>query len=184
MAKGKNTDAKRHISLILEACRSYGITDRSHIAYVLASAHHESNMGKTMSENCGGNHCDRYEKQPLKSQLGNKHKGDGRWFRGRGYVQLTGRKNYERYSLILGVDMGGDGTGDIKYPRRALKPENAAKIVAHGMKHGTYNEVHKLADFGRDGSYDFKGARKIINKQLEVAKVESIAKKYRKAMNP
>ena len=41
------------------------------------------------------------------SQLGNRLPGDGGRFFGRGFIQLTGRANYERYGRLGGVDIIG-----------------------------------------------------------------------------
>lgn len=50
--------------------------------------------------------------------LGNKYEGDGYKFRGRGYIQMTGRKNYEDFSKWSGIDV-------VSNPDLVLKPEIA-----------------------------------------------------------
>lgn len=54
--------------------------------------------------------------------LGNKLRGDGAKYYGRGFIQLTGRDNYQRASEALGLDL-------INRPDLASKPEIAAKIA-------------------------------------------------------
>lgn len=54
--------------------------------------------------------------------LGNKLRGDGAKYHGRGFIQLTGRDNYRMASEALGLDL-------INRPELASKPENAAKIA-------------------------------------------------------
>ncbi|GAB6197119.1 XVIPCD domain-containing protein [Lysobacter xanthus] len=54
--------------------------------------------------------------------LGNTEAGDGWKFRGRGYVQLTGRDHYEEVGRKLGIDLVG-------HPERAAEREIAAKIA-------------------------------------------------------
>ena len=49
--------------------------------------------------------------------LGNAGRPDGRRFRGRGFVQLTGRDNYRRYGAAIGL-----GDQLIAEPYRALEP--------------------------------------------------------------
>jgi putative chitinase len=55
--------------------------------------------------------------------LGNTRYGDGYYFRGRGYIHLTGRRNYTRFSKILGIDLVGN-------PKLAKLPAIAWKIAA------------------------------------------------------
>lgn len=54
--------------------------------------------------------------------LGNKLRGDGAKYHGRGFIQLTGRDNYRMASEALGLDL-------INRPDLASKPDNAAKIA-------------------------------------------------------
>ncbi len=72
------------------------------------------------SERGGPEYFVRYEGR---SDLGNMTPGDGYRFRGRGPLQLTGRKNYQRYGDRLGLDLVHD-------PDRAIEPAIAAKIFA------------------------------------------------------
>ena len=55
--------------------------------------------------------------------LGNTQPGDGTRFKGRGYIQLTGRANYDAAGKSLGLDL-------VNKPELAAKPENAARIAA------------------------------------------------------
>jgi predicted chitinase len=59
--------------------------------------------------------------------LGNDVAGDGPKFKGRGYIQLTGRYNYETYLHKLGVDLIGN-------PDLALNVQTAAEIFARYFK--------------------------------------------------
>lgn len=56
--------------------------------------------------------------------LGNTQKGDGRKFKGRGFIQLTGRSNYEYFGHLVQVDL-------ITNPDLALDMEISAKILAY-----------------------------------------------------
>lgn len=53
---------------------------------------------------------------------------DGSFDRGRGLIQLTGRKNYEHMERLTGIPLTQD-------PTLAAKPENAARIAAAYLKH-------------------------------------------------
>lgn len=82
--------------------------------------------------------------------LGNCEPGDGARFRGRGYVQLTGRKNYELFGLTLGFALH-------EQPDSACAPEIAACLLAAFLsKHRERLAQAMAAD-------DLRGARKIIN---------------------
>lgn len=68
-------------------------------------------------------------KSPLGPGMGNTEPGDGYKYRGRGYIQLTGKKNYAYYGKMLGIDL-------IKNPDLANNPLIAAKIAAAFVKTG------------------------------------------------
>jgi len=55
-------------------------------------------------------------------RMGNSAPGDGHKYRGRGYIQLTGKDAYDRIGKILGVNLVSD-------PDKVNEPEIAAKIV-------------------------------------------------------
>lgn len=59
-----------------------------------------------------------------KLNLGNTEPGDGAKYHGRGYVQLTGRDNYERVGHEMGLDL-------VNHPELAADRENAARIALH-----------------------------------------------------
>jgi putative chitinase len=54
--------------------------------------------------------------------LGNVHPGDGALYIGRGYIQITGRANYEAAGTALGIDLVG-------HPELAEVPDIAARIA-------------------------------------------------------
>ena len=63
-------------------------------------------------------------------------KGDGRRFKGRGLIQLTGRYNYQRMSDTLGINL-------IKHPERAGEPRLALTIACEYWKS---RQLNGLAD--------------------------------------
>jgi len=172
--KSVNPSPANSISLILQECNLQGIIDKSHIAYVLASAHHESGMGRNMTEFASGK---AYEGR---KDLGNTQPGDGPRFKGRGFVQITGRKNYTQYKQWIktlrrrDIDLVND-------PVRSTQPDIAAFIIAHGMKNGTFTGK-RLTAFGTDPKYDFVNARKIVNGLDKAQAIAVIARKYRATM--
>lgn len=143
--------AEAAVPIILAACEAAGITDHAQVAYVLATAEHESRFGRYIEEIASG---DAYEGR---SDLGNTRPGDGRRFKGRGYVQLTGRANYRNWSNKLGIDL-------ITHPRVvANRPDIAARIMAEGMRDGSFRRNKLSNHLAHPDQLDFYGAREIIN---------------------
>lgn len=89
---------------------------------------------------------------PLAAKLGNTEIGDGTKYHGRGYIQLTGKYNYEKAGKALGLDL-------VKRPELVEKPEVAAKVAVWFWQ----NRVQtKVSDFG-----DTRAATKPINPGLK-----------------
>lgn len=79
--------------------RTYGILDNSlRLIHFLSQLAHESGNFRYMEEIASGA---AYEGR---KDLGNTQAGDGKRFKGRGPIQLTGRANYRRYGQQLGID--------------------------------------------------------------------------------
>lgn len=74
----------------------------------------------------GGRPFDLYD---FRSDLGNQGKGDGGKYRGRGYVQLTGRFNYQKYGAALGMS-----NKLVSDPELANNPAVAGKLLAAFLK--------------------------------------------------
>lgn len=95
-----------------------------------------------------------------RTDLGNTQPGDGRRYKGRGFIQITGRSNYTTYGNILGVDLIGN-------PDLALDPNVASQIFA------VYFTNHRIqwlrapappmscADLARAG--EWRGVRVAVN---------------------
>ena len=145
------TEASEHAARILQVAEIAGLTGLQK-AYVLATAKHESGMGRHMTELGGRNYFARYEGL---ADLGNTYAGDGERFKGRGYVQITGRRNYAYWSERLGIDL-------VAKPERAAEPDIAAQILVLGMRDGTFTGK-RLSNYIGETKADFIGARKIVN---------------------
>ena len=94
--KGKIPD--NVLSQISETAKKFNITSNLRLAHFLAQCAHESGNWKYRLEIASGS---AYEGR---KDLGNTEKGDGVKFKGRGYIQLTGRANYSKFSKFIGED--------------------------------------------------------------------------------
>jgi len=106
------------------AVTEFGIESPARTAAFLAQLAHESAQFRFMEEIWGPTSAQRRYEPPgtLASNLGNTDTGDGRRFKGRGPIQITGRANYRRFGDLLGLDLVAD-------PDRAAFPEVAFRIA-------------------------------------------------------
>ncbi|MBS9405413.1 hypothetical protein KG088_17535 [Halomonas sp. TRM85114] len=133
-----------------EAMQRYDIATLQRVAAFIAQLAHESGEFRYMEEIWGPTKAqERYEPESRLAQtLGNTHPGDGKRFKGRGPIQLTGRDNYRRYGELLGVDL-------IELPELAATPEIGFSTAGLFWQKNGLNE---LADAG-----DLKAITKRIN---------------------
>lgn len=89
----------RFLGYINRFAAEFGIDTPLRMAHYLAQIAHESGELRYTRELSDGS---AYEGR---KDLGNVQSGDGRRFRGRGLIQLTGRANYEAYKKYCGFDV-------------------------------------------------------------------------------
>ena len=75
-----------------------------------------------------------------RKDLGNINEGDGKRYKGRGAIQLTGRTNYIKYGKLLNLDLENN-------PELAALPENAFRIAGQFWKDHGLNELADKSDF-------------------------------------
>ena len=116
------------IAQIPDTAKKFNITNNLRLAHFLSQCGHESGGFKAVSENLNysadglkkifgkyfpGNLNESYARQPEKiasrvyaSRMGNgdENTKEGFKFRGRGYIQLTGKSNYTNFTKFIGED--------------------------------------------------------------------------------
>lgn len=148
-------------------------TDRRKLAYCLATFKWETaHTMKPIDERGGDAYFNkRYGHQTsVGKMLGNTKPGDGALYHGRGYVQITGRRNYAKAKTLTGVDLISD-------PARAKEPDIAYQIAIQGMTNGWFTG-RKLANYFVGDTADYFNARKIINGLDQADKIADIARVY------
>lgn len=124
---------------------NYGINTPLRLAHFFAQIDHESAGGKFLTELGGRSYFDKYEGR---KDLGNIQKGDGFTYRGRGFIQVTGRANYQLISKDLRID----------YLNNPDKLANEADAMLSACWFWNRNKLNVLAD--KD---DVKAVTKKIN---------------------
>lgn len=124
------------LPVLQAAATEFAITTPARLAAFLAQLAHESGQFRFMEELWGPTEAQRrYEPaSTLAARLGNIDTGDGRRFKGRGPIQITGRANYRRYGELLGIDLLAD-------PARAASPDPAFRIAALFWAKNGLNEL-------------------------------------------
>jgi putative chitinase len=142
-------------------------TDRRWLAYMLATAKHETAHTMKPIEEYGRGRGRAY---------GAPDAATGQTYYGRGYVQLTWKTNYVKMAALTGVDLVG-------HPELALKPKLAALIMFEGMKGGLFTGVGLPRYFDHDTD-DPVNARRIINSLDRAEEVAAIHRDFLVALMP
>ena len=140
-------------------------SDVRHIAYALATISVETSWTfQPITEYGRDSYFSKYEGR---TDLGNNKPGDGLRFKGRGFVQLTGRRNYTLFAALLKIDL-------VNNPALALDPATSFKIMSLGMFRGDFTG-RSFKHYINAAMTDYAGARRIINSQDRAGEIARYA---------
>ena len=146
----------KYLPSVIGGLRAVGMTDRAMLLMALSTIRAETEGFEPISEgrskfNTVNSPFDLYEPGTgVGKKLGNKEAGDGPRFRGRGFVQLTGRDNYTRIGKELSLPL-------VQKPELANDPHAAGVILGQFLKN---NETAIRNDLTKG---DLKSARQAVN---------------------
>ena len=146
---------KRNLPLVLDAMQAAGLTALPLVLTAIATIRVETGRFAPLDEYVSrfntspdGQPFDLYD---FRADLGNNAVGDGAKYKGRGFVQLTGKANYRHFGPLVGApDLADD-------PDRANEPDMAAKLLAAFLQAKQTIISEALAD------NDFARARRAVN---------------------
>jgi putative chitinase len=171
------------IEQIPDTAKKFNITTPLRLAHFLSQCGHESGGFRLVNENVNysaaglkgifgkyfpGNLAESYARQPQKiasrvygGRMGNgaESTGDGYKFRGRGYIQLTGKDNYTRFGKFIGEDtVANPDLVATKYPLASaaffFDSNKLWSICDKGSDNATVTAVTKRVNGGTIGLAD------------------------------
>lgn len=152
--------------LIVAAFSAFGINTPLVMVAACATVAVECPTFKPQTERYNGDAHEYFKRYDGRKDLGNTQPGDGFRFRGRGFVQITGRANYQKYGRSTGNDL-------LSHPDNALIPEVSAQLlacyfrdrgVAEAAKTQDWPRVRYLVNGGYNGLSDFLDALNKVQK--------------------
>jgi predicted chitinase len=165
-----HANVEKYLPDVLNALYQVNLADKSMILMALSTIRAEtgnfipiSEYESTFNTPPGGIPYSLYD---FRKDLGNDAKGDGSLFKGRGFVQLTGRNNYTFYSQLLGL-----GTELVQYPDMANDGVIAARILAQFLKRHEVPIRNALSE----NPIDYATARRSVNGGTNGLEVFTIA---------
>jgi peptidoglycan L-alanyl-D-glutamate endopeptidase CwlK len=147
---------KRNLPAVLQALADDRLGDKRMVLMALATIRAETEGFEPIDEgrskfnsSPGGHPFDLYD---LRKDLGNQGPPDGERYRGRGFVQLTGRFNYAKFGEALGLD------GQLlERPELANQSDIAAKLLSAFLKDKERPIKEALLE------NDLRRARRLVN---------------------
>jgi|GEM_PF-959269 len=143
-----------HLPLVLAALAEQGLGDPLMALMALATIRAETGGFVPIDEQVSSWNTPAdgppYALYDDRDDLGNQGPGDGAAYRGRGFVQLTGRDNYRRHGERLGLDL-------LARPELANEADTAARLLASFLKEREPRIRAALADG------DLAAARRAVN---------------------
>jgi peptidoglycan L-alanyl-D-glutamate endopeptidase CwlK len=150
------SNIQTNLPFVLDALNAADLGDKNMVLMALATIRAETGNFTPLSEfqskfntAPGGPPFGLYDNR---TDLGNQGPPDGSSFKGRGYIQLTGRSNYQVHGAAIGL-----GNQLVTNPGLANQPDIAAKLLASFLKSKEAKIRSALAQ------NDLKTARKLVN---------------------
>jgi putative chitinase len=147
---------RQNLPVVLEALVEPQLTEKTMVLMALATIRAETESFRPIDEgqsrfntSPGGHPFDLYDHR---QDLGNQGPPDGERFRGRGFIQLTGRANYQTHGAAIGL-----GDDLVQNPERANDPRIAAQLLASFLKSNEQRIKEALL------TQDLRTARKLVN---------------------
>jgi putative chitinase len=135
-----STSPQEAEKILMKTAQANGLHGAELAAFMAQCAHETLNF-RHMSEIGGSLDFRKYDPASRKvldrrkaKQLGNVKAGDGARYRGRGFIQLTGRDNYRRAGDALGLDLE-------KHPDLVERPSVAARVAIWFWKNRVQPDV-------------------------------------------
>jgi predicted chitinase len=159
----------------------FSIEPPARAAAFLAELAHESGQFRFMEEIWGPTAAQKRYEPPstLAIALGNTEPGDGRRFKGRGPIQITGRANYQRFGDLLGIDLVANPAGaaapDVGFRIAGLYwSRNGLNELADQATSEAFREITRRINGGLNGLADrerfYASARTVLGVGLDQAR--------------
>ena len=133
--------ATKGAQILQKAAKAAGLKG-SELAQFMAQCAHETANFTTLKELGDKNYFKKYDIKfnPGKAkELGNLRPGDGDLYKGRGFIQLTGRYNYKKAGEALGLPLE-------KNPQLVERPDVAAKVALWFWQNRVQPQVSNFQD--------------------------------------
>ena len=165
------TNIRFHLPFVLKGLLVRQLADRAMVLMALGTIRAEAAVFQPIDEQIsdfntppGGAPFSKYDNR---ADLGNQGSPDGERFKGRGFVQLTGRANYRQIGQAIGL-----GSSLVNEPEMANEPEIAAQILAaflrskemllrQALAANDLAKARELVNGGHHGLADFQDAFRI-----------------------
>jgi len=141
---------------VLDALVAASLPDKAMVLMALGTIRAETESFQPISEgksrfntSPSGHPFDLYDNR---RDLGNTGAPDGANFRGRGFVQLTGRANYTHYAQEIGVDL-------VNNPELANDPQTAATLLARFLG----DREDRIREALAEEPPNYAAARRLVN---------------------
>lgn len=147
---------EKHLPYVLDGLVKATLQEKPMVLMALATIRAETEGFAPIDEgqsryntSPGGKPFDLYDHR---ADLGNSQPGDGEKYKGRGFIQLTGKSNYRQHGQAIGLD-----EKLLAQPELANEPKIAAALLASFLK----AKERPIKEALLDG--DLRSARRLVN---------------------